>query len=147
MEMRGRNGKWFGAGNGRTVRIDWVDVVRELCPRICSWWRGMNAFIVIDVVEGGAHMSQHEHVRGENRGRNGRGLVDGKEGADCGKLTADFFFLNVEEASDVLDHLFMGECQFVAGGTIRRRRGYDVGGVASAVNGGRRAGWNEDGGR
>jgi len=93
----------------------------------------MNVFIVINVVERCAQMSHHEHVGGENGGRNGRASIDGKEGMDSRELAADFFFLNVKEASDVLNHLFVGECQFVASGTIWRRRGNNVGGVASAV--------------
>ena len=40
----------------------------------------------------------------------------------------------------------MGECQFTAGGTVWRRGGDNVGGVASAVGRGRGARWNEDGG-
>jgi len=54
-------------------------------------------------------MSQHECIGGENGGRSGGGSVNGKEGADSGELTANFFFLDVEEASNMLDHLLVGE--------------------------------------
>ena len=109
MKMGGRNGKWLGTGNGRTVGVGWVGVVCKFCPRVCGGWRGMNAFIVIDVIKCRARVSHHECVGGENRSRNRRGSVNGKEGADCGELAVDFFFLNVEETSNVLDHLLMGE--------------------------------------
>jgi len=36
MEVRGRNRKWLRAGNGRIVRVGWVDMVCEFCPRICG---------------------------------------------------------------------------------------------------------------
>jgi len=147
MKVRGRNGKWLGTGNGRIVRVNWVDVVCEFCPRICGGRRGMDAFVIIDVIKCRAKVGHHEYVGGENRGRNRRGLVNGKEGADCGKLVANFFFLDVEELGDVHDHLFMGESQFAVGGTVWRRRGNEIGGVASAVNGRGRSGWNKNGGR
>ena len=54
-------------------------------------------------------MSQHDHIGGENRGRSGRGSVNGEEGAYSRELAANFFFLNVEEASNMLDHLFVGQ--------------------------------------
>jgi len=79
-------------------------------------------------------MSHHECVRSENGSRSGRGSIDGEKRTDCRELAADFFFLNVEKASDMLDHLFMGECQFITGRTVRRGRGDDVGGVASIAN-------------
>jgi len=107
----------------------------------------MNAFVVINVVKRCAQVSHHERVRSENGGRHGRGSIDRKEGADSGELVADFFFLDIKEASDVLNHLFVGERQFIAGRTVWRRGGYDVGSVASAVSRGRGAGWNENGGR
>jgi len=69
----------------------------------------MDAFVVVDVIERHAQMGHHECVGGENGGRSRRGSIDGKERANCGELAADFFFLNVEEAGDVLDHLFMGK--------------------------------------
>ena len=147
MEVRGRNGKWLGAGNGRTVRVGWVNMVCKFCPRICGGRRGMDAFIIIDIIKHYAEVGHHECVGGENRGRNRRGLVNGKEGVDCGELAANFFFLDVKELSDVYDHLLMGESQFAVGGTVWRRRGNEVGGAASAV--GRRGGArrNENGGR
>jgi len=147
MEVRGRNGKWLRAGNGGTVRVGWVNIVREFCSRICGRRRGMDAFVIIDVIERHAEMGHHECVRGENRGRNGRGLVNRKEGVDCGELAANFFFFDIEKLGDVYDHLFMGEGQFAVGRTVRRRRGYEVGGAASAIDGGGRARRDEDGGR
>ena len=69
----------------------------------------MNAFVVINVVECRAQLSHHKRVGGENRGRNGRGSIDGKEGADSRELVADFFFLNIEKAGDVFDHLLVRE--------------------------------------
>ena len=107
--MRGRNGKWFRTRDRGAVRIGGVNIVHEFCPRVRSGWRGVNAFIVIDVVKHCAEVGHHEHVRGENRSRSGRGSVNGKEGANCGELAANFFFLNVEETSDVLDHLLVRE--------------------------------------
>ena len=109
MEVRGRNRKWLGTGIGRTVRVGWVDIVCEFCPRIACVWGGMNTFIVVGVVECGARMGHHEHVGGENGGRSGRGSVNGKKGADSGELVVDLFFLNVEEASNMLNYLFVGE--------------------------------------
>ena len=69
----------------------------------------------------------------------------GKERADCGELVTDFFFLDIEETSNVLDHLLMGESHFVASGAVWRRGSDNVGGVASTI--GRRGGvgWDEDG--
>ena len=106
----------------------------------------MDAFVVIDVIEHCALVSHHECVGGENRGRNGRGSVNGKEGVNSGELAADFFFLNVEEASNVLDHLFVGKGQVAAGRTVWRGRGNEVRGAASVVNRRRRAGGNKNGG-
>jgi len=69
----------------------------------------MNAFVVVDVIERCAQLSHHKRVGGENGGRNGRGSIDGKEGADSRKLAADFFFLDIEKAGDVFDHLLVRE--------------------------------------
>jgi len=146
MEVRGRNGKWLGTQNGRTVGVSWVDIVCKFCPRIRSWWRGMDAFVIINIVERCAEIGHHKHVGGEDRGRSGRGSINGKEQADGRKLAADFCFLDIEEASDVLDHLLVGERQFIAGRTVRRRGGYDVGSVASTVGRRGRMQWDEDGG-
>ena len=123
MKVRGRNRKWLGAGNRRTVRVGWVNIVRKFCPRIHGGWRGMDAFIVIDVIERHAKVGHHKCVGGKNRGRNRRGSVDGKEGADCGELVADFFFLDIEESSDVFNHLFVREGQLAVSRTVWRRRG------------------------
>ena len=109
MEVRGRNREWLGAGNGRTVRVNWVNVVCEFCPRICGGWRGMDAFVIIDVVKHRAEVGRHECVGSENRGGNRRGSVDRKKGANGGELTANFLFLNVEESGNVFDHLFVGK--------------------------------------
>jgi len=147
MEVRGRNGKWFGTGNGRTVRVGWVDIVCKFCPRICGGWRGMDAFVIVDVIEHRAQVGHHEHVRSEDGSGNRGAPVDGKEGADSGELMSHFFFLNVEETSNVLNHLFMGEGHLVAGGAVWRRRGDDVGGVASTVGRRGRTRWDENGGR
>jgi len=35
MEMRGRNGKWFRTGNGRTVGVIGLVVVFKFRPRVC----------------------------------------------------------------------------------------------------------------
>ena len=107
----------------------------------------MNAFVVIVIIKHRAEVGHHECIRGKNRGRNRRGSVDGKEGANSRELAADFFFLDVEKASNVLDHLFVGESHLIAGGAVWRRRGNDVGGVACTVHGRGRARGNEDGGR
>ena len=146
MEVRGRNGKWLRAGNGRTVRVGWVDIVHEFCPRICGRQRGMEAFVIVDVIECHIQVGHHKRVGSEDRSRNRRGLVNGKEGMNGGELAADFFFLNIEETSDMLNHLLVGECQFVAGGTVRRRRGDDIRGIAYTVHGRGEARGNENGG-
>ena len=62
-------------------------------------------------------------------------MIDGKKGVDCGELTTNFFFLDVEESSDVYDHLLMGESQLAIGRAIRRGRGDNVGGAAGAIGG------------
>jgi len=142
MEMRGRNRKWLG-----TVWVVGVDVVFKFGARVSQIGRGVDAFIVIDIIECHTWISCHQRVRSENGGRNGRGCVNGEKGMDCGELMADFFFLDIEEASDVLDHLLMRESHFIVGRTVRRRRGDKVRGVASAVDQGQRAGWDKDGGR
>jgi len=147
MKVRGRNGKWLGARNGGTIGIGWVNVVCQFGPRIPHVRRSMDAFIVVNIVECCAEVGHHECVGSENRGRNRRGPVNGKEGADCGELVVDFFFLNVEELHDVHDHLFMRESQIAVGGAVWRRRGNKVGGVASTLDGRRRAGGNENGRR
>ena len=107
----------------------------------------MNAFIVVDIVKRCAEVGHHERVGGKNGSRSGRGSVNGKEGANCGELAANFFFLNVEETSDVLNHLLMGKGQFIAGGTVWRRRGNNVGGIASTIDGRGGARWDKDGRR
>jgi len=147
MEVRGRNGKWLGTGNGRTVRVVGVVVVYQLSPQVRRGWGGMDAFVVVDVVERRVEVGHHEYIGGKNRGRSRRGSINRKEGADCGELTANFFFLNVEELSDVYNYLLVGESQIAVGGAVWRRRGDEVGGVASAFDGRRRAGGNEDGRR
>ena len=145
--MRGRNRKWFGTWDGRTVGIDWVDVSFKFCSGVRQCRRQNDAFVVVDIIECCTGVSYRECIGGENRGGSRRGSVNRKEGANCGKLVADFFFLNVEEMSDVVDHLLMRESHFVAGGTIRRGRGDNIRGVASAVGRGRGAGRNKDGRR
>ena len=59
---------------------------------------------------------------------------------------ADFLFLDVEDASDMLDHLFVGDGHFQVGWAFGRWRGNNVGCVASAVDWGRGARRNKDGG-
>ena len=78
----------------------------------------MDAFVVVDVVERRAQVSHHERVGGENGSRNGGRSIDWEEGADCGELAMDFLFLDIEETSDVFDHLFMGESHLVTGGAV-----------------------------
>ena len=106
----------------------------------------MNAFVVVDIVKHCAQVSHHECVGSENGDRSGRGSIDRQKGADSMELAVDFFFLDVEKASDMLDHLFVRESHLIAGGAVWRRRGNDVGGVAHTVCGGGRARGNENGG-
>ena len=145
MEVRGRNRKWLGAGSGRIVWVVGVNIVCEFCPRVCGRWRGMNAFVVVNIIERRAEVSHHKCVRGENRGWNRRGSVNREKGADYGELAMDFFFLDIEKTSDMLDHLLMGESHFVTSRAVRRRGSDNVGGVASTI--GRRGGarWDKDG--
>ena len=128
MKMRGRTGKWLGAGDWGTVRKAGVVVVFKFGPGV-------------------RECGDYVNIRGKNGNRSWRGSVDGKEGAIGGELAANFFFLNVEEASNVFDHLLVGKGHFRAGWAVRRRRCDDVGGVASTVNGRGRARWDKDGGR
>ena len=143
MKVRGSNGKWLWAGNWRTVGEIGLVVMLKFHTGIGEHGRKGNALIVIDVVELSA---QHECVGGKYSSGSRRGSVNRKEGVDGRELVMDFFFLNVEEASNVLDHLFVGEGHFVTSGTVWGRRGNDVGSVASTVGRGRRVRWNEDGG-
>ena len=122
MEMGGRNGKWLGTGRW-TVGVGRVNDVYEFVTRV-----GGKCVRDGDVT-----------VR--------RGDVDRKQGVIERELAANFFFLNVEEASDVFNHLFVGKGHLRVGWAVRRRRGNDVGCVTSVVNGGGRARWDEDGGR
>jgi len=78
MKMRGRNRKWFGTGNRRAIWVVGIDVVCQFGPGIACVWGGMDAFVVIDVVERCAQVSHHECVGGENRGGNGRRSVNGR---------------------------------------------------------------------
>ena len=66
--------------------------------------------------------------------------MDGRE------LAVDFFFLDIEKTSDVLDHLFVGESHLITGRAVWGRRGNDVGGIASTVGRRGQARWNENGG-
>ena len=91
-------------------------------------------------------MSQHKCIGGENRSRSGRGPVNGKKGADCGELAVDFFLFNIEKASNMLNHLFVGESHLFAGRTVRRRGGDDIRGVASTLDRGQRTGGDKNGG-
>ena len=120
--MRGRNGKWFRAGRG-AVGIGRVSDV-------CKFVTGIRGECV-----------------GDRNVTRRRGDIDGKERAIGGKLVANFLFLNIEDVSDVLDHLLMGKSHLRIGWAFRGRRGNDVGGVASTVNGRQGAGWNKDGRR
>jgi len=65
---------------------------------------------------------------------------------DSGKLAANFLFLDIEKASDMLDHLFVGESHIIASRAIWGRRGHSVRGVAATIDGGRRTRRNKDGG-
>ena len=129
MEVRGWNGKWLGAGDRRTVGVVRFDVVFELSSGVGKC--------------GGRHVC----VGGKHGSGSGRGSVNGKEGTDSGELAADFLFLNVEEMSDMLNHLLVGENHLFTGRAIRRRRGHNVGGIVTAIDGGQGAGRNKDGGR
>ena len=91
MKMRGRNGKWLRTGNGRAVWEVRVLVVFEFGPRV-------------------GECRDHISVRGKDSNRSRRGSVNGKEGAIGGELMANFFFFNVEKASDMFDHLLVREC-------------------------------------
>ena len=93
MKMRGRNGKWLGAGDWGTVREAGVVVVFKFGSGV-------------------GECRDHVSIWGQNSNRSWRGSVDGKERAIGGELAADFFFLNIEEASNVFDHLFVGKGHF-----------------------------------
>ena len=93
MKVRGRNGKWFGTGNRGAVGEVRIVVVFKFGPR---------------VGECGDHVS----IWGKDGNRSGRGSVNGKKGAIGGELAADFFFLDVEETSDVFNHLLVGKRHF-----------------------------------
>ena len=143
MEMRGRNRKWLGTGNRRTVGEVGLVVLLKFCTGVGECGRKGSTFIVVDIDELGG---QHEHVRGEYRSGNRRRPVNREEGANGRKLAVDFFFLDIEKVSDMFNHLLVGESHLVASRTIQRGRGDNIGGVASAVNGRGQAGRNEDGG-
>ena len=128
MEMRGRNGKWLRAGSQGTVGEARVIVMFKFSPRV-------------------EKCGDHCGIGSKDMSRSGRRSIDGKEGVIGGKLAANFFFLDVEEMSNMLDHLLVGESHLRAGRPIGRRRGDNVGCVASTVGRGQGAGWNEDGGR
>ena len=123
--MRGRNGEWLRARSRRAVGEVGVLVMLEFGPQI-------------------GECGDHVSVQGEDGNRSQRGSVNGKEGVIGRELMANFFFFYVEKASDMFDHLFMGEGHFRTCWAIRRGRGDNVWGVAGTV--GRRggAGWNED---
>ena len=93
MEMRGRNGKWFGTGGRGTVRKVRVIVMFEFGPGIEEY-------------------GDHIGVRGEDSNWSRRRPVDGKKRAVGGKLAANFLFFNVEETSNVFNHLLVGESHF-----------------------------------
>jgi len=57
-----------------------------------------------------------------------------------------FFFLNIEETSNVLDYLFVRKGHFITCGTVWGRRGNDVGGAVDTIGRRQRARWNKDGG-
>ena len=147
MKVRGRNGKWLGTGNRGAVQKTGVSIVSKLSPRIRQGGGRNDALVVVDIVEYCTGISQHKCVGGKNRGRSGRGSIYGKERMDGGKLAADFLFLNVEETSNMLDHLLMGESQFFAGGTVWGRRGHNIGSTGDTIGRGQRARWDKDGGR
>ena len=100
MEVWGRNRKWLGAGDRRTVGVVRFGVVFKLGSGV------------------GKCRGRHICVRGKHGSGSRRGSVNGKEGMDSGELAADFLFLNVEETSDVLNHLLVGKSQLIAGGTV-----------------------------
>ena len=90
MEVRGRNRKWFGTGSWGAIGKVRVVVVFEFSSRV------------------GEH-GKHVSIGSEDGDWSRRGSVDRKEGAIRGELAADFFFLNVEETSNVFYHLFVGK--------------------------------------
>ena len=51
MKIRGRNGKWLGTGNRRAVQVVRVDIVFQFSARVSQVGRGVDAFIVVNVVE------------------------------------------------------------------------------------------------
>ena len=116
MKMRGRNGKWLGAGDRGAVREVRVIVVFKFGPGIGEY-------------------RDHVSTRGKNGNRSRRGSVNREKQAIGRELAADFFFLDVKEACNVLNHLFVGKSHFRAGWTVGRGRCDDVGGVASTVSG------------
>ena len=121
MKMRGRNRKWLRTGNGRTVGNIGLVVLFKFCARIEKCGR------------------RHVRVGSEHCCRSGRRPVNGEKGANGGELTVDFFFLDIEESSDMLDHLLVGKSHLRVSRAVRRRRGDNVRGVAGAVGRGRRA--------
>ena len=126
MKMRGRNGKWFRAGDRGTVRK-------------------IGIIVALKFGSGIGERRDHVSIWSEDGNRSRRGPVNGKEGAVGRELAANFFFFYVEKTSDVFDHLFMRESHFRACRAVRRGGGDNVRGVASAVGRGRGAGWNKDG--
>ena len=78
MEVRGRNGKWFRAGNGGTIWIVGVDAAFQFSTGVPQIGRGINAFVVVDVVERHTQVAYYKCVWGKNGGRNGRGSVNGE---------------------------------------------------------------------
>ena len=127
MEVRGRNRKWL-----RAVGKVGVIVLFKFCARVGECGREGDTLVVVSVVE---LVAYHKRLRCQYGGRSRRRSVDGKKGADSGELAADFFFLDVEKTSDVLNHLFVGVSHLGVGGTVRRRGGDNVGSVASTVDG------------
>ena len=117
MEVRRGNWKWLGARNRRAVGDVKLVVLLKFCARVEKC--------------GGRHVS----VGSKYGCRGRRGPIDGEKRTVGGELMANFFFLNVEEASDMLNHLLMGVSHLRVSRAVRGRRGDDVGSAASTIDG------------
>ena len=105
MEVRGRNGKWLRAGDWGAVQKVWLVVLFKFHARVGECRRKGNALIVIIINK---LIAQHKCVRGKYGSGSGRRSVDGEKRMGCGELAVYFFFLNIEETSNVLNHLLVG---------------------------------------
>jgi len=99
MEVWGRNGKWLRTRDQGAIRKGRVIVLFEFHARIEECGRKGDAFMVVGVDK---LIAYHQCIGGKDGCGSRRRPVNGKEEANGGKLVADFFFLDVEKASNVL---------------------------------------------